>query len=202
MSAAQTPAASEATAPGAVPVADAETVVGAESAAPAESVPDTEVRAKPGPIVLVLPLASESFRARPRPCARDFSPRPTRPRSSRSSSSTATRDVLAAFAKAKAAGAQVIVGPLVRDDMKTLAAAGADLPPTIALNQLDEGAPLPRNVYILTLTIDGEARQLARLARDDGRGEGRRDRQRHAAAAALRERLQRRMDTRRRRRRR
>jgi len=52
--------------------------------------------------------------------------------------------------------------------MKTLAAAGADLPPTIALNQLDEGTPLPHNVYILTLTIDGEARQLARLAREAG----------------------------------
>ena len=38
----------------------------------------------------------------------------------------------------------------------------------IALNQLDEGAPLPHNVYILTLTIDGEARQLARLAREAG----------------------------------
>ena len=53
---------------------------------------------------------------------------------------------------------------------------------------------------MLTLTIDSEARQLARRARDDRRGDRRRDRQRHAAAAALRERLQRRMDPRRRRR--
>src|SRR4029450_13233559 len=75
-------------------------------------------------------------------------------------------DVMTAFEKAKAAGARVIVGPLVRDDMKTLAMSGVELPPTIALNQLDEGMALPRNVYILTLTIDGEARQLARVARD------------------------------------
>jgi len=44
----------------------------------------------------------------------------------------------------KESGARVIVGPLVRDDMKTLAAAGLELPPTIALNQLDEGTTLPR----------------------------------------------------------
>jgi hypothetical protein len=49
-----------------------------------------------------------------------------------------------------------------------LVAAGLELPPTIALNQLDEGVALPENVYALTLTIDGEARQLARRARDDG----------------------------------
>ena len=66
------------------------------------------------------------------------------------------------------ARARVIVGPLVRDDMKALVAAGEELPPTIALNQLDEGASLPRNIYVLTLTIDGEARQLARRARDEG----------------------------------
>ena len=52
--------------------------------------------------------------------------------------------------------------------MKALAAAGLKLPPTIALNQLDEGTTLPENVYALTLTIDGEARQLARRARADG----------------------------------
>ena len=77
-------------------------------------------------------------------------------------------DVLAGFARAKNAGARVIVGPLVRDDMKTVADAGLELPPTIALNQLDEGVPLPARMYALSLTIDNEARQLARRARDDG----------------------------------
>ena len=77
--------------------------------------------------------------------------------------------------------------------MKALVGGGrARLPPTIALNQLDEGASLPRNIYVLTLTIDGEARQLARAQRR-WRGDRRGDRQRHASAAALRERVQRRM---------
>ena len=37
-------------------------------------------------------------------------------------------DVLAAFAKAKAAGARVIVGPLVRDDVKAVAGAASRAP--------------------------------------------------------------------------
>jgi len=167
LSAAQTPAASEAAVTGAVPAPGAEVVVDAESPALAESVPD-EVRAKPGPIVLVLPLASESFRRAAEAVRAGFLAAAEAAKVKPLVIEHGDADVLAAFAKAKAAGAQVIVGPLVRDDMKTLAAAGADLPPTIALNQLDEGTPLPHNVYILTLTIDGEARQLARLAREAG----------------------------------
>ena len=77
-------------------------------------------------------------------------------------------DVVAAFAKAKDSGARVIVGPLVRDDVKTLAAAGLELPWTIALNQLDDGAPLPSNTYALTLSIESDGRQLARYMRGNG----------------------------------
>jgi outer membrane PBP1 activator LpoA protein len=77
-------------------------------------------------------------------------------------------EVLAAFRKAADAGARVIVGPLVRDDLKAVAGAHLELPPTIALNQLDEGAALPETLYTLSLAIDGDARQLARAARDAG----------------------------------
>jgi outer membrane PBP1 activator LpoA protein len=77
-------------------------------------------------------------------------------------------DVLAAIGAAGATGARVIVGPLVRYDLKAVAAARPDLPPIIALNQLDDGASLPAGMYALTLTIDGDARQLARRARDAG----------------------------------
>lgn len=76
--------------------------------------------------------------------------------------------VLAAFARAKDTGAAVIVGPLLRDDLKTVAHAGVELPATIALNQLDDGAALPEKMYALTLAIESDARQLARRARDDG----------------------------------
>ena len=47
--------------------------------------------------------------------------------------------VLTAFEAAQRAGARVIVGPLLRDDLKIVAAMALDLPFTIALNQLDEG---------------------------------------------------------------
>ena len=77
-------------------------------------------------------------------------------------------DVLAAFVQARATGARVIVGPLLRDDFKVVAAAGVVAPIMIALNQLDEGAALPSNTYALTLGVESEARQLARSARDTG----------------------------------
>jgi len=77
-------------------------------------------------------------------------------------------DVVQAFAKASESGARVIVGPLVRDDLKTLTAAKAELPPILALNQLDDGTPLPAHMYTLALTVEGDARQLARRMRSDG----------------------------------
>jgi len=74
--------------------------------------------------------------------------------------------VVEAFAKAIAGGAGIIVGPLVRDDLKTIAGLSVELPWTLALNQLEEGASLPRRMYTLTLAIESDARQLARAARD------------------------------------
>jgi outer membrane PBP1 activator LpoA protein len=120
------------------------------------------------PVVLVLPLTSTAFGRAAEAVQAGFLAAAEAARAKPLVIGHGDDDVVAAFAKAKAAGAKVIVGPLVRDDMKVLAAAGLELPPTIALNQLDEGVTLPDNVYALTLTIDGEARQLARRAREDG----------------------------------
>jgi outer membrane PBP1 activator LpoA protein len=77
-------------------------------------------------------------------------------------------DPLPGFSEARKLGARVVVGPLVRDDLRTLAAADIDLPTTLALNQLDEGLPLPERVYALSLAIEAEGRQLARLLRAQG----------------------------------
>jgi outer membrane PBP1 activator LpoA protein len=134
----------------------------------AQSVPDADIDAKTGPIVLVLPLASASFSRAAEAVQAGFLAAAGAAKAKPLVIGHGDGEILAAFAKAKAARARVIVGPLVRDDMKALVAAGEELPPTIALNQLDEGASLPRNIYVLTLTIDGEARQLARRARDEG----------------------------------
>ncbi len=70
-------------------------------------------------------------------------------------------DVLAAFGKAIGQGAKVIVGPLVRDNLKTIATANLALPVTLALNQLDDGTPLPPSVYTLALAIESDARVVA-----------------------------------------
>jgi len=77
-------------------------------------------------------------------------------------------DVEAAFEQARAAGVRVIVGPLVRDDVKAIAILGIESPFVLALNQVDEGVVLPPNMFALTLGVENDARQLARLARDSG----------------------------------
>lgn len=79
-------------------------------------------------------------------------------------------DAAEAHARARATGARVIVGPLIRDDLKRVVAAAADWPdpPTLALNQLDDGAPLPLSFYTLALVIEADARAVARSARNAG----------------------------------
>ena len=76
--------------------------------------------------------------------------------------------VLAAFDEARRRGVRVAVGPLLRDDLKTLAIADAEIPWTIALNQLDDHAPLPPAIYSFALTVDADARVIAHRARADG----------------------------------
>jgi hypothetical protein len=76
--------------------------------------------------------------------------------------------VAGAFEAAKSLGARVVVGPLVRDDLRALAAANAPLPLTLALNQLDDASSLPPQVYTLSLSVEGDARALARRMREAG----------------------------------
>lgn len=75
--------------------------------------------------------------------------------------------VLPAFEAAQAAGASVIVGPLTRDDLRVVAAMTLELPFTIALNQLDDGAVAPPKLYTFALSIDSDARLIARRIRVD-----------------------------------
>lgn len=74
--------------------------------------------------------------------------------------------VLAAFAAAESAGAKVIIGPLVRDDLKIVAAMALELPYTIALNQFDEAAGPPPTLYTFPLSIESDARLIARRIRE------------------------------------
>ncbi|MEO5764867.1 MAG: penicillin-binding protein activator [Casimicrobiaceae bacterium] len=76
--------------------------------------------------------------------------------------------VLAAFEEASRRGVRVVVGPLLRDDLKTLAISDATIPWTIALNRLDDSVPLPPAVYSFALAVESDARTIARRAQVDG----------------------------------
>ena len=73
--------------------------------------------------------------------------------------------ILAGYAAATARGASVVVGPMTRSGA-TRMAASSDFPvPTLALNAPEEPTVLPKNMYTFGLSVDAEARQVARTAR-------------------------------------
>jgi uncharacterized protein len=76
--------------------------------------------------------------------------------------------VLPAFAEASESGAALVVGPLTRDDLKTVLALALTRPRMLALNQLEDGAALADDVYALSLSVESDAELLARQAYADG----------------------------------
>ncbi|KZE33577.1 penicillin-binding protein activator [Crenobacter luteus] len=71
------------------------------------------------------------------------------------------------YREAVADGARVVVGPLTRG---AIAAVAPEVSvPTLALNAFDPGIPANPKLLSLSLAIEGEARQLAQLMREDGR---------------------------------
>ena len=139
-----------------------------EPATPPDATQPTAARPNGIAIVLVLPLDSAVYGRAAAAVSAGFL-------AAAQAAATPTRviahadgDPLPGFSEARKLGARVVVGPLVRDDLRTLAAADIDLPTTLALNQLDEGLPLPERVYALSLAIEAEGRQLARLLRVQG----------------------------------
>jgi len=138
----------------------------------ASAAPGNETPASSGTreIALVLPLASPTYGRAADAVKAGFEAAAERAGIKPMIFSHGDGDVVAAMTRARDAGAVVIVGPLVRDDLKALAAAEVELPWTVALNQQDEGAPLPYRTYALTLNVESDGRQLARyLWRADAR---------------------------------
>ncbi|MDQ2963881.1 MAG: penicillin-binding protein activator [Pseudomonadota bacterium] len=76
--------------------------------------------------------------------------------------------VLPAFAVASESNVALAVGPLTRDDMKTVLALALARPRTLALNQQEDGSALPDEVYALSLSVESDAELLARRAYADG----------------------------------
>jgi outer membrane PBP1 activator LpoA protein len=79
------------------------------------------------------------------------------------------QNIVAGYSQALAAGARVVVGPLTRDGVSALAASNLVRVPTLALNVPDGVVPLPPDLYVLSLHVEAEARQVAQLAIKDGR---------------------------------
>jgi uncharacterized protein len=76
------------------------------------------------------------------------------------------QQAIAAYAEAVAAGARLVVGPLTRNGVTALARSNLSVP-TLVLNHPDVRG-MPQNMYTLSLQVEIEARQVARLALREG----------------------------------
>jgi len=72
-----------------------------------------------------------------------------------------------AYQQLVAGGANFIIGPLTRQGAANLAASSKL--PTLVLNALDKAPPSGSKVWSLSVTVETEAQQIARMMRDDGR---------------------------------
>lgn len=80
-----------------------------------------------------------------------------------------TRKLVEIYSQALANGARLVVGPLTRGGVTALVESAVVIVPTIALNVLDGSAPVPRELFMLSLHAEAEARQVAQRAYRDGR---------------------------------
>jgi outer membrane PBP1 activator LpoA protein len=73
------------------------------------------------------------------------------------------------YRRALESGARLVVGPLTRSGVSALAESALVMVPTIALNVPDRPVAGQRDLYVLSLQADSEARQVAQLAWEEGR---------------------------------
>jgi hypothetical protein len=78
-------------------------------------------------------------------------------------------DIVSAYQQALQAGAKIVIGPLTRNAVTALAKSDLIAVPTLTLSYPDGETSLPENFYLFGLTAEGEARQAARRAFNDGR---------------------------------
>jgi len=76
---------------------------------------------------------------------------------------------LAAYERALAQGARLIIGPLTRDSVAAIAQRIQPGVPVLALNALEKDVPLPESLYAFSLQVEMEAQQIARMMFADGR---------------------------------
>ena len=73
-----------------------------------------------------------------------------------------------AITRARSEGAQIIAGPLMRDEVTAAADLGEARPPILALNFLPSDRPAPAGFYQFALSPEDEARQVARRVLAEG----------------------------------
>lgn len=84
-------------------------------------------------------------------------------------SGSSTESLRSAYERALDDGANLIVGPLRKEDVAALAELGDPPVPVLALNHLDSGKTAPDNFYQWGLTPEDEARQAALNAMAQGK---------------------------------
>ncbi len=72
------------------------------------------------------------------------------------------------YQRAVSEGAQQVIGPLSKEAVSALAAAGELTVPVLALNNLPDDKPAPAHLYQFALTPEDEAEQVAARAWKDG----------------------------------
>jgi outer membrane PBP1 activator LpoA protein len=123
-----------------------------------------------GQVALILPFEVEAFYPAADAIERGFVAAQANAKSDTGVKIYATRGnkdkISAIYQQAISEGAQYVVGPLTRDEVTALAAGTVPVP-TLALNQPDSAA-IANNLYTFGLSVDAEAAQIVKIARDYG----------------------------------
>jgi hypothetical protein len=146
---------------------------GQAAATPVLAAPATATPAPPaGDIALLLPLKSADFQAAAEALRLGFMTARERDGSKLSVTIRGTEasgdQIMLEYDAAVRAGAKVIVGPLTRSGVAAVAASNRISVPTLALNYPEAQAQTPDKLYSFGLSIELEARQVARQARLEG----------------------------------
>ncbi len=80
-----------------------------------------------------------------------------------------TSNVLAGYEQALAQAPALLVGPLTRRGVAALLQRVQPGPPVLALNVPDNDAPLPTGLFVFSLQVEIEGKQVAQMAFADGR---------------------------------
>jgi len=79
------------------------------------------------------------------------------------------RSTVESYRRALESGARLVVGPLTRSGVSALAESALVMVPTLALNMPERRATPQRDLYLLSLDAEAEARQVAQFAFQEGR---------------------------------